>query len=211
MKKRNFQLLVIAGLMMAGCSTGKKMTITQKDKELEHFASVLTGNYSSMKQSQSDTSFFNISLKICKIWTDRKDEVWVYVEQALASKMDAPYRQRVYKLGHPSENTYTSEIYTIRNAKDVIGLQDKKEKEQLLTKDMLELKDGCTVVLTYANGIFTGGTQEDKCPSDLRGARYATTRIVLKEGVLESWDQGFDATGKQVWGPTKGGYIFLKE
>jgi len=211
MKKRNFQVLLIAGLMMAGCSTGKKMTSIHKDEKLQHFVSVLTGNYSSKKQAESDTSFFNISLKICQIWRDRKDGLWVYVEQALASKMDAPYRQRVYKLGHPSENTFTSEIYTIRNAKDVIGLQDKKEKELLLTEDRIELKDGCTVVLTYANGIYSGGTQENKCPSDLRGAKYATTRIVLKEGALESWDQGFDAAGKQVWGPTKGGYVFLKE
>lgn len=73
-----------------------------------------------------------------------------------------------------------------------------------------ELKDGCTVTLNKRNNTYIGGTDADKCPSDLRGAKYATTKIVLKKGILNSWDQGFDANGKQVWGATQGGYNFVK-
>ncbi|MFM7544645.1 MAG: CpcT/CpeT family chromophore lyase [Ignavibacteria bacterium] len=29
--------------------------------------------------------------------------------------------------------------------------------------------------------------------------------------MLESWDQGFDKNGVQVWGAIKGGYIFVRE
>jgi hypothetical protein len=67
------------------------------------------------------------------------------------------------------------------------------------------------VTLKQQKNIYLGGTDADKCPSDLRGAKYATTKIELKKGALISWDQGFDAAGKQVWGATQGGYIFIKQ
>jgi hypothetical protein len=28
---------------------------------------------------------------------------------------------------------------------------------------------------------------------------------------MVSWDQGWNGEGKQVWGATKGGYIFVKQ
>ena len=61
------------------------------------------------------------------------------------------------------------------------------------------------------NDVYAGGTDGKSCPSDLRGAKYATTKITMKKGELISWDQGFDANDKQVWGATKGGYIFIKK
>jgi hypothetical protein len=34
--------------------------------------------------------------------------------------------------------------------------------------------------------------------------------VTLDQGQLLSWDQGFDSENKQVWGATKGGYVFIK-
>jgi hypothetical protein len=58
---------------------------------------------------------------------------------------------------------------------------------------------------------MTGSTQGDGCASALRGAAYATSEVTLTAGELDSWDRGFDATGNQVWGSTKGAYRFVKE
>jgi hypothetical protein len=145
-----------------------------------------------------------------RIWGGRTDGIWLYVEQALATKQDKPYRQRVYRLAHPDKNVFTSDIYTLKSPQDFIGLQQDATKEAGLTKENIELKDGCTVTLRFDGTGYSGGTEADKCPSDLRGASYATTEISLKDGVLESWDRGYDASGKQVWGATKGGYVFIK-
>ncbi len=179
--------------------------------ELEKFASHLTGKFSSKKQSEADTAYYHISLHMTRIWEERTDGIWLYVEQAMAARADKPYRQRVYQLGQKDKNLFTSEIYTIKNAAAVVGLQSDTAKRSLLTFEQIELKNGCTVWMEYDKGVFTGGTRGEDCFSDLRGARYATTKIKLKDTVLESWDQGFDASGKQVWGPTKGAYVFVKE
>jgi hypothetical protein len=133
------------------------------------------------------------------------------VEQAMSTKLDKPYRQRVYHLQHPAKNTFTSDIYTLKDALSFAGLQEDKTKMDKLNFGVIDLKVGCTVTLKQQKNIYLGGTDADKCPSDLRGAKYATTKIELKKGALISWDQGFDAAGKQVWGATQGGYIFIKQ
>lgn len=203
--------LIVLLFIVAGCSPGNKTTAVGKDTKLEEFADLMIGKYSSERQSIQDSNYFNISLTMNRIWQDRTDGIWLYVEQAQAAKMDKPYRQRVYRLSHPSENIYTSDVYTIKNPGDFVGLSKDTIKQNKLTYDKIEIKDGCSVILNYQQGEYTGGTDGAKCPSDLRGAKYATTRIVLKPGELYSWDQGFDAAGNQVWGATKGGYIFIKE
>ena len=199
-------------LMLAGCTVSQKTNnVKTSDKELDKLTSLMVGAFSSELQSINDTDYFNISLVMTPVWTNRTDGKWLYVEQAVASKLDKPYRQRVYHLQHPSKEVFTSDIYTIKEPLSFAGLQNDSQKRNKLTFELIELKDGCTVTLVKHNDIYEGGTNADKCPSDLRGAKYATTRISLKKGELDSWDQGFDATGKQVWGATKGGYIFIKK
>ncbi len=209
---RYFIAFTIFLSLLAGCTASKVKIATQaNDPELEKLVELMSGKFSSAQQAKSDTDYFNISLIMTPIWTNRTDGKWLYVEQAVASKLDKPYRQRVYHLQHPSKNTFTSDIYTIKSALTFAGLHNDQSKAQKLTPDSIELKDGCTVTLAYNNNIYEGGTEGAKCPSDLRGAKYATTKIKLKKGELLSWDQGFDDSGKQVWGATKGGYIFIKQ
>ena len=206
---------IVASFLVAilvGCTTAKvNKTGGSTDKELDQLSLLLQGKYSSELQAINDTDYFNISLIMTPIWTGKKDGKWMYVEQAMATKLNKPYRQRVYHLQHPAKDVFTSDIYTIKNALSFAGLQNDKDKMDKLIFDSIDLKEGCTVTLINHNNIYSGGTDNDKCPSDLRGAKYATTKIVLKKGELDSWDQGFDATGKQVWGATKGGYIFIKK
>lgn len=195
-------------ILVWGCSTSKRSSSSEQDPTLEQFANALIGDFSSKQQSESDTAYFNISLVMTRIWPDRGDGIWLYVEQAMAANLSKPYRQRVYKLTKPSAFTFSSEIYTIRNQKDVIGFHKDATKSGLLTFDQIDLKKGCEVILQFKNGVYTGGTIGSGCPSDLRGASYATTKITLTNDLLNSWDQGFDQSGKQVWGATKGGYVF---
>lgn len=203
--------LIFLGLAFNACQTqqGRKEVI--RDKDLLAFYELLNGNFSSKEQSLKDTTYFNIHLSMTRIWKDRGDGIWLYVEQAVATSLNKPYRQRVYKLTHPGMDQFNSEIFTIKNAKEVIGLASDTSKQALLRYEQIELKNGCTVVLKKNGSSFTGGTQGTDCSSDLRGAAYATTKITLRKGELISWDQGFDKSGKQVWGAEKGGYIFIKE
>lgn len=208
---RTLLLVVLPLWLCSSCAVQSTVTVPGNDPDLTRFAGLLAGKYSSAAQAARDTAFYPISLVMTPIWPERTDGLWLYVEQAMASKPDKPYRQRVYKLTHPSKRKFVSEIYTLRNAKEVTGLHSDPTKMKLLHPDSIELKDGCAVALSLKNGIYTGGTRGSSCPSDLRGAKYATSIIVLRQGEMVSWDRGYDADGKQVWGATKGGYVFVKE
>lgn len=204
-------IIVLFSIFFIGCASTNTKTNSSKDPALQEFSRMLIGEFSSKEQSLQDTTYLNIHLSMSRIWDEDKSAIWLYVEQAMDAKREKPYRQRVYKLNHPGKDIFTSDIYTLKNQERFIGLQNDASKKIALTPNMIELKDGCTVTMNKMIGNYIGGTDADKCPSDLRGASYATTKIILKENMLESWDQGFDKNGVQVWGATKGGYIFVRE
>ena len=60
------------------------------------------------------------------------------------------------------------------------------------------------------NGSYEGSTNGKDCQSDLRGAKYATSEVVISDEGIKSWDRGYDENDKQVWGAEKGGYVFKK-
>ncbi|MFM7775171.1 MAG: chromophore lyase CpcT/CpeT [Candidatus Kapaibacterium sp.] len=201
-------ILCLSSTAYMGCTTTRA---SMTDAELLRFASMLSGDYTSTLQSERDTTYFDIRLSMHRIWNDRSDGVWLYVEQAMARRPDKPYRQRVYRLTRVESDVFVSDIYSIANATEVVGAQRSEEKSRELTFHRIEMKEGCSVRMRRIGDGYEGGTEGTGCASELRGARYATSVITLTPGLLVSWDRGYDENGQQVWGATKGGYEFVKE
>jgi CpeT protein len=173
----------------------------------------LAGHYSSAAQAAEDPTYFDVRLHIVPIWPDRIDGPWFYVEQAMASAQDKPYRQRIYRLTAAPELRVESVIYELPGSPlQWAGAWEHPERFNALDPAILQLRPGCSVVLAYAGpDRMTGGTEGDGCMSALRGAAYATSEVVLTPTGMETWDRGFDAANRQVWGATKGPYRFVKD
>jgi hypothetical protein len=163
-------IIVLFSIFFIGCASTNTETNSSKDPALQEFARMLIGEFSSKEQSLQDTTYLNIHLSMSRIWEEDRSAIWLYVEQAMDAKREKPYRQRVYKLNHPGKDIFTSDIYTLKNQERFIGLQNDATKRNALTPEMIELKDGCTVTMNKMIGNYIGGTDADKCPSDLRGA-----------------------------------------
>jgi len=170
----------------------------------------MIGSFDSSAQAEADSNYYDISLEMHPIWIDRSGQ-WLYVEQALSSKKDKPYRQRIYKLWYDSDSEqYISEVYKLPEEKKYIGQWNSEVINELSEKDLI-LRNGCAVFLKKnQSGYFKGSTNEADCESALRGAIYATSIVAIYKDRIESWDQGFNAEGEQVWGATEGPYIFDK-
>ena len=177
------------------------------DSTLHKLASYLSGSFSSAAQAAEDSNFFHIQLHVARIWLNKSDGIWLYVEQAAANSLSKPYRQRIYHL-YKSDAFYISAIYTIKNPEEVIGAFKQPHQFDRFSMDNVELKSGCEVYLTYLGNRFEGQTGEKTCPSELRGANYTTSKVWLSKNEMRSWDQGFNEKGLQVWGSTAGPYIF---
>jgi len=177
-------------------------------QSLSELTEFMTGHFNSEKQSVSDTNYYNISLEMAPIWEDRTDGKWLYVEQAVATMKDKPYRQRVYHLKQLMHDKFVSLVYKINDEENFIGAWQNPEKFNSLTSDILTEREGCEVYLNYKDGVYFGSTNGKNCLSTMRGARYATSQVTITKNKIVSWDQGFDAGGKQVWGAQKGAYVF---
>lgn len=186
------------------------MNPTIQTDEITGLHEMMTGSYDSSDQAEEDSTYYNISLHMYPIWKNKTGGKYLYVEQALASMQDKPYRQRVYKLQKQSDGTIASYVYTLKNDSLFVGKWKDLEYFEKFGLSILDEREGCEVILKKTMSGYEGSTQEDHCKSSLRGAAYATSIVSMTDRAITSWDQGFDKKGVQVWGATKGPYVFVK-
>jgi hypothetical protein len=145
------------------------------------------------------------------MWQERSDAIWIYVEQAVSSKLEKPYRQRVYKVTQLSDGTFESAVFTFTDPLKYAGDWKKDNPLDDLNPSDLTQRKGCSVFLTKnEDGSFSGSTKGKGCESDLRNAKYASSEVVITAKGMTSWDRGFNDKDEQVWGATTGGYNFRK-
>lgn len=185
---------------------------SSRTSDLDALVARMSGSFASTAQAAVDKDYFDIRLEMASIWTSRTDGRWLYVEQARADKLDKPYRQRVYRV-HEDAHGLVSDVYTLPgDALEWAGAWKEPKRFDALDPAKLEAREGCSIHLKRReDGAFVGSTRGRACPSELQGATYATSEVVITDTMLESWDRGFDGDGKQVWGAVKGAYQFVKQ
>lgn len=181
-----------------------------KESDLRNLYNMMIGSFSSENQSKVDSNYFDIRLKMVPMWSE-SEYYWLYVEQAMATNENKPYRQRVYRLSKVNDTTIESRVYTIKNGENYFGDWKLENPLANLTIDSLEERKGCSIFLNKINkSEFSGSTNKTDCESSLKGATYATSFVYIYTDMIISWDRGFDKDDNQVWGAINGGYIFDK-
>ncbi|MBA4378482.1 MAG: hypothetical protein C0395_07490 [Gemmatimonas sp.] len=211
-------LMILAGAaaVLTGCGgmLGEKFydytPPTPPDMPMLAVSKLMTGSFSSAEQAAADPDFRDIRLEMSQIWPARSDGVWLYVEQSAAGA-PAPYRQRVYRLTRKDADSYVSDIYTLPDEAAYVGAWSDPSRFASLSPEQLAPKAGCGVTLDRVDDYtYKGATSGKACPSELEGATYATSEVTVTAMWLKSWDRGYDKDDQQVWGATKGPYIFKK-
>jgi CpeT protein len=187
--------------------------------DLAELVGHMSGSFASTAQSERDPEFFDIRLHMTPIWPQHATPAakWLYVEQAMATALDKPYRQRIYRvtegtLTPQGQRTFVSEVYEFENPLGFAGAYASPKAFDAMSPQQLTKREGCEVLLTQITpGVYEGSTQGATCLSSLRGATYATSKVHIDATGLHTWDQGFDKDGKQVWGAVKGGYEFKRQ
>ncbi|MDX2116430.1 MAG: chromophore lyase CpcT/CpeT [Planctomycetota bacterium] len=201
-----------AALWAAGCSSAGKGGGAEDD--LVVLTRWMEGSFSSAEQAAAEPEHFrDVRLHMARVWPEREDGVWLYVEQAMASAEARPYRQRMYRLSRGARRgTLESRVYELPGDPLVYaGAWKNAAVLGALEAGRLLPREGCTITLRREGEMFTGSTDGRACASTLRGAAYATSEVTITEDALTSWDRGFDAESKQVWGAERGPYVFVKE
>lgn len=207
-------LALIPFATLAGCVSTR---VAEKESATRELLAFMSGAFSSQEQSAADPkNYFDIRLHMTPMW-DAEHPQWagcLYVEQATASSMAKPYRQRIYRVKAVGGG-FASEVFTLPGEplmyagawKDAVKLQALRA----LGPERMVPRTGCTVNLRRVEGgAYIGGTNGKDCPSERSGAVYATSEVMVYSDRIVSWDRGFDAAGTQVWGAEKGGYVFRR-
>ena len=178
----------------------------------DRLARWMSGNFSSASQAAAaPEDYFDIRLVMVEIWAERADGPWLYVEQAAASALDRPYRQRVYRLVDTPEGVRSDVFLLPGDALAFAGAWRTPDSFDTLEPAALVEREGCSIYLVERDGAFEGSTRGDSCSSELRGATYATSEVRIEPDLLTSWDRGWDQDGVQVWGAELGPYEFVRE
>jgi hypothetical protein len=192
---------------------------------LQELVDLMVGSFSSQKQHKEDgENFFDIRLHMAPIWKDLSSDekgYWLYVEQAMATAQERPYRQRIYHVtveyvadqSGTATPVFKSATYLLPGTPPEVlkytGAWNDEKKLEGVTPEKLIPRDGCTVVMTRtAENRFEGATVGKGCPSERGGAKYATAEVHVNKDGLQTWDRGYNEKDEQVWGAEKGGYRF---
>lgn len=211
-----FGCLALSALLLTnGCASHGKAACGAGQDQLATLEAYLTGSFDSSAQADTDPeNYFNIHLNAARIWPDRDDGRWLYVEQAAAQALERPYRVRVYRLSREGD-AYRSEVYKLPG--DELAFQGAfarpiKERLASLSPEDLAEREGCAIVLTWdvSTEAFRGSTLGTDCASSLGEASYATSEVVLFADRLETWDRGWTQDGEQAWGAVLGPYEFVR-
>lgn len=208
---RHASVLFVVMIFAFACGTKEisESNVAKSTDGLDLLVSLMEGSFNSAEQAKNDSDFYSIDLHMTK-FLELDGVHYLYVEQALSSTPEAPYRQRVYQVSKISDSEYKSEIFLISNEEEFIGSHLNEDLLKQMSMDSITLKEGCAVFLTQSSDSFKGATGEGTCLSGFRGATYTSSEVTIdSQGVL-SWDRGWNDLDEQVWGAVKGGYYFKK-
>jgi hypothetical protein len=192
-------------LLFASTSSG--------DELLLDYGATAVGSFSSAEQSAQDGRYDVADAVVVRIWPERKDGLWLYQEQAIvggkgapapASK-DKPYFQRVAHVYRLPGGELRRDNYVLKEPARFVGLGRRPAVAAPMQQDLGPA--GChNLVQRVARGHFISRT--DGCRNGYKGAVTMSSIAISTPDRYINWDRGFDASGKLVWGPEAGGYVF---
>jgi hypothetical protein len=208
-----------------GC--GQNLTIAASAEtipiaqQVQQVAEYLIGAMDSSAQAIANRDNADVRMTTCQVKlvgaepdlvsVNGTEAIFLYQEQAISTKLDQPYRQRFLRLA-PSSDGMQVESKAFRPAVSDrwVGLCHQATTKRSITVQDLG-QSVCSVFLSLdavTGDRYIGNTPEAGCPTNFRGAVKITNQIMLSAERTATWDRGFDAAGKQVWGADDRSYKF---
>lgn len=184
------------------------------EQQVNDIAALLEGQMDTTAPAKENAQAVSVRMTTCRIQvTDASADsasIFLYQEQALSNTLSKPYRQRFLQIS-PSPTTQSVRSLSFRpaNATVFAGWCNKP-----LADRTVKLSDlgtyVCSVFLKPVGNGYIGNTPINGCPANYRGAVRITNRVELTPTGMNTWDRGFDANGKQVWGAKTESYQYRR-
>ena len=215
--------------LVAGLIVGFPPKTHAQKKAIKTLIEYLEGDFNNSKQVEADKKdkFLEVEVHIRRIWADKpqlSSDYWIYMEQTLAIKPTEPYRQCIFKAEYHNKDTFVLKPCTLPNPERYVSAFKDISRFNDLKPSDLRIENSCAIYLRIQGRDFKGGTLDDGCKNDLRGATYVKSVVKISEDKFTSEDQGIyqelkehPATKKVIkgrseirWGLRAQAYIFDK-
>jgi CpeT protein len=184
----------------------------EPDADVKQLLDFMVGEYSSQEQTKQDPSYLEVHLRILQLWPQRDDGPWLYLEQAMATAADKPYRQRIYQLSKRDDGALLLKSFALPG--DPLRFASLGKLPRPLHDFPIERlvpRKGCQLVLKkQPDGSFQGGTEGNGCPGELRAAAYSLTELSISPDTFKTWERTFSVDDKLLSGNAKGPYVLKK-
>jgi len=217
--------IALAYLLTSVVAIAKPIAKTSStlEQQAEEVAALLSGKMDTSAQAIANPKAPNVQMTTCRIellTPADSESIFLYQEQAMSTSLDKPYRQRFLEISpSPLSQSVRSRSFKPADPTRWSGLCDSR-KDRFTNradnpKQITNLSDLgtpiCNVFLKQVGTIYLGNTPIDGCPANVRGAVRITNHIELTPASMNTWDRGFDAQGKQVWGAKTESYQFRRQ
>ncbi|MBE9030169.1 chromophore lyase CpcT/CpeT [filamentous cyanobacterium LEGE 11480] len=217
--RMTISLVSLAALLTAAPASANQTanpTITadltnQVDRVVQHLEGILTtAERAAQPAKPGKRRAAHVVMTTCRINVpgSKPGHTFLYQEQAIFPRLNQPYRQRILEISpSPLTQTVRSRSFKLTDKTQWVNLCDRAQKT-ISQRDFPT--DICSVFLKATNEGFIGTTQATGCPANFRGATIIRNRIRLFPNGMQTWDQGFNAQGEQVWGAKGEPYEFRR-
>ncbi|MBF2028411.1 MAG: chromophore lyase CpcT/CpeT [Oscillatoriales cyanobacterium C42_A2020_001] len=217
MNRRNAIALLI-GCFWLGSSrfaNAQNLATPAMQQQSKEVAAWLEGVMDTTAQAKVNPKAPSVQMTTCRVNVDIPklpgNPIFLYQEQALTSKLSQPYRQRFLEITPDFEaKAVRSLSFRPLQSDRWAGFCNKPESLRMLQKADLG-SPVCSVFLKKVPNGYLGETPSEGCPANVRGAVRITNTIELNASGMNTWDRGFDANGKQVWGAQSEAYEFRRQ
>ena len=186
------------------------------EQQVEAVAARLEGVMDTATQASVNSKVSNVRMTTCRVALAEGENalqsktIVLYQEQALASELTKPYRQRFLQLSaSPMSQSVQSRSFKPANPAAWVNFCNQSATTRTVKPADIGIVV-CNVFLRRAGNDYVGNTPVDGCPANVRGAVRIKNHIVLRPIGMDTWDRGFDASGKQVWGAKTESYQFRR-
>lgn len=213
-------LAIVGSLAASIAPIAKAADVLPLDQQVQEVSNRLIGVMSTAEQSAANPKVANVQMTTCTVsvqGTSDPKSVYLYQEQAInaspngdRAQLGKPYRQRFLQLSsNGASQSVRSLSFRPAEATRWIGLCSRPDAARVVQLQDVG-KPTCAVFLKRSGDDYIGRTPVDGCPSNVRGAVRVTNYIELQRSRMNTYDRGYDANGKQVWGAKESAYQFKK-
>ncbi len=198
---------------LGGWPLGGRAEPLTLSRQAEEVAERLMGVLDTAVQAASNPQVANVRMVTCQVSladAPSSEGIWLYQEQAIATNLQAPYRQRFLHITpSPFSQTVRSLAYRPTRPNAWVNFCDRPAaNRKIIRKDLGAAV--CSVFLKRSGDVYMGVTPAIGCPTTARGAVRTTNRVILGADRMETWDRGYNAQGQQVWGAEGESYQFRR-